>query len=137
KDKSLDMDNVRQQPFFSALHKTQEVVASIQEKMQKHDLSFFESVNDGTQVAAELRSALPRSGIKNAKITEGVKVLSNALTLLRRNYGREAVHRKRKTDELGENEKEEFAQLKESEKKLVSRFEMLAQDVKDNKHLAA
>src|SRR5204862_1386429 len=89
KDKSLNLENVRQQPFFSALRKTEEVVASIREKMEKHDLSFFESVNEGTQVAAELRSALPRSGIKNAKISEGVKVLSNAPTLLRRNYGRE------------------------------------------------
>src|SRR6185295_19698553 len=48
KDKSLNLDNVRQQPFFSALRKTEEVVASIQEKMEKRDLSFFESVNEGT-----------------------------------------------------------------------------------------
>jgi hypothetical protein len=136
-DKSINLDNIRQQPFFSALRKTEEVVVKIQEQLDSHDVSFFETVNEGTQAVAELKSALPRSGIKNAKINEGVKVLSNTLTLLRRNYGREAVHRKRATKELDDNEKEQFTQLKESEKKLVTELEMLASEVKANNHLSA
>jgi len=129
KDKSLDPKNVRQQPFFSALKKTEEIVVKIQAQLKAHDLEFFETVNDATQAAAELKSALPRAGIKNQKAIEGVRVISNALTLLRRNYGREAAHH-RKNDAMTEKEKEKLERIQENEKKLAAQLEALAEEFK-------
>ncbi|HLX63890.1 MAG TPA: hypothetical protein VKX17_21645 [Planctomycetota bacterium] len=136
KDKSLDLKSVRQQPFFSALKKTEDITVKIKSQLKDHDLKFFNSVNDSTQLVAELKSALPRSGIKNAKVADGVKVISNALTLLRRNYGRESAHRRQNTG-MTEKEKEQLTALRESESKLIDELDALTDEFKTNAQLTA
>ncbi len=135
-DKSLDLKNVRQQPFWSALKKTEESVAHLEAQLKTHDLSFFSAVNSSTQSVAELRGALPRSGIKHPTVESAVKALCNALTVLRKNYGVEAL-RKKQGGGLSDQERAEFTKLKEAEQKLVTQLEALKGEVKANAHLTA
>ncbi|MEI6236033.1 MAG: hypothetical protein WCT04_23505 [Planctomycetota bacterium] len=135
-DNSLDLKSIRQQPFWSALKRTDDVIKVIEAKLKTHDLAFFEAITISTQCAAELRGALPRAGIKNSQIESSVKVISNVLTLLRKNYGVEAL-RKKQGGPLSEKEQAEFTKLKEAEKTLVAQFEALLVDVKGNAHLTA
>lgn len=135
-DKSLDLKNVRQQPFWSALKTTEESVMHLEAQLKTRNLSFFNAVNSSTQSIAELRGALPRSGIKHPTVESAVKALCNALTVLRKNYGVEALRRKQGGD-LSEQERAEFTKLKEAERKLVTQLEMLKGEVKANAHLTA
>ncbi len=135
-DKSLDPKTIRQQPFWSALKETEEEVVLLESRLKKHDVSFFEALNASTQSTAELRGSLPRSGIKNAKIESGVRALSTALSLLRKNYGVEGLRRKQ-GGELSDKERTDFAKLKENEKVLVKDLQGLLNEVKSNAHLTA
>ncbi len=135
-DKSIDLKSVKQQPFWSALKKTDEALENIQSQLSEHDPAFFDALNASTQAVAELKSALPRSGIKNAKVDQGVKALSNALTVLRRNYGIVAL-RKKKGGDISDQERAEFTELKEAEKQLVTKLEALVEAVQSNPHLTA
>ena len=105
-------------------------------ELKTHEVAFFDLVNDSTQRAAELRGALPRSGIKNPKIEAGVKSLCNALILLRKNYGVEAL-RKKQGGSLTDEERAEFVKLKDAEKTLVTQLESLLGDVKNNPQVTA
>lgn len=135
-DKTLDAKNVKQQPFWAALKRTSVTLEKIKTQLKARDPRFFETLNEGTQNAAELRSFYPRTGIKNARVELGVKTLSNALVLLRRNYGREAIRIKR-GGELTEAEKDEFLQVKESQRTLVENLKNLEAQAAGNKLLAA
>lgn len=136
KDKSLDQKNPRQQPFWTALKKIEETTKLAKAQLKSRDSKFFTSLSDNTQDLSELKASYPRSGIKNARVDEGVRVLSNSLTLLRKNYGKEAL-RIQRGGELSENEKDGFAKLKDAEKKLVGQLKELQILVKDNKHVNA
>lgn len=134
--KVFDPKNVRQQPFWAAVKQADETLNSVKAQLKSRDPKFFDSLNDATRDAAELRALYPRSGMKNPKIEEGVKAASNALTLLRRNYGRES-NRKRKTPELSEDEKADFATLKKVQTTLVEELADLEGELHSNKHLSA
>lgn len=135
-DKSLDPKNIRQKPFWASVKESEELVLLIEKELKSHDLAFFEAINASTQSAAELRGALPRSGIKNPKLETGVKSLCNTLILLRKNYGVEGL-RKKRGGVLTEQEQADFAKLKDAEKALVAQMEALLVDVKSNAHLSA
>ena len=134
-DRALDARNARQQPFWSAVKRAGETLETIRAQLFARDPKFFETLNDGTQNAAELRSLYPRSGIKSAHVEEGVRALSNALLLLRKNYGREAL-RKKRGGELSDSEKLDFAKLKDALKALAENLKELEAQAHENRHLS-
>ena len=134
-DHALDSRNARQQPFWSALKRAGETLEAIKAQLFARDPKFFETLNDGTQIASELRSLFPRSGIKSARVEEGVKALSNALLLLRKNYGHESLRRKR-GGELSAAEKLDFSKLKDALKELAENLTELETQTHGNRQLS-
>ena len=94
--KLVDAKMKRQAPFFAALKKTDKNLKDLETSLKsKDDKKFLKAMDRTGKSVNELDTAFRLSGIKDPKIAEGVKKIGDAFKTLRKNYGKEALRKKK------------------------------------------
>lgn len=123
--KLVNAKNQRQQAFFAALKKTgRNFKALVADVKGKNDKKFFKTLDRTGQSVNELETAYRLSGIKDPKVGEGVKKLVGAFKAFRKNYGKEAV-RKKKGGPVTAKEAEQYKALEEKYRKTLAELTKL------------
>ena len=107
----LDPKNKKQAPFFGGLKALQASLADSEKKMQAKDKKLFANLSKGSTALAQVKTAWPRVGVKDAKIDGYLGKLDNSYSALRSRYGAEGP-RAKEGKELSAKEKANFAKIK-------------------------
>ncbi len=120
----LDPRNSKYAPFWSALGALRDRVGRIEGALVPRTGEFFLQVDEGSSDLGELRVAWARTGVKNARIAEEIRIASVSYRQLRADYGREGV-RQRQGGPLTAAERRQFQRLQQSEGRLAERLRLL------------
>jgi hypothetical protein len=120
----LDPRNSQYAPFWSALHGLRDRVGRIEGSLGPRTGEFFLQVDEGSSNLGELRVAWARTGVRNARIAEEIRIASVSYRQLRADYGREGV-RQRQGGPLTAAERRQFQRLQRSEGRLAERLRLL------------
>ena len=86
----------RQEPFFAALKKANTNIKALAASVKaKDDKKLFSAMDRTGKSVNELDTAHGLSGIKDPQIADGVKKLVGAYKTLRKNFGKEALRKKK------------------------------------------
>ncbi len=118
----LDPRNPKYAPFWSALQALQDRVGRIEGAARTGE--FFLLVDQGSTDLGELRVAWARTGVKNSRIAEEIRVASASYRALRSRFGREGV-RQGQGDPLNAAERSQFQRLRQAEVRLAERLRFL------------
>jgi hypothetical protein len=116
--------NPRSAPFWSALEAMRLRVSRIEGSLDRRDGDFFGLVDQGSTDLGELRVAWARSGARNEKVAEGLRISSASYRMLRSTYGREGV-RQRQGGPLSDAERRQLQRLQQAERRLAASLRLL------------
>ena len=107
-----------QRPFWRAVDKMDAALRRVRAGMEARDPSFFTALESGSAALGELRVVWARTGVPDAGVSEGLRILSKSYELLRTGYGREAV-RHRKGGGLTEAERQRFLRIQQAQRRFA------------------
>jgi hypothetical protein len=122
-------------PFWSALAAMRSRVSRIEESLDRRDGEFFGLVDQGSTDLGELRVAWARTGARNEKVAEGLRIASASYRRLRSTYGREGG-RQRQGGPLSDAERRQLLRLQRVERRLAENLRLL-RDQARRRHDAA
>ena len=110
----------RQKPFFGALKKANDSVKELSTILKaKDDKKLFKAMDRTGRQVNELDTAYRLSGIKDPSTADGIKKLVSAFKLFRKNFGKEAL-RKKKGGPLAPKETEQAKALQDKYRKSLA-----------------
>jgi hypothetical protein len=127
--------NPKLAPFWSALQAMRVRVSRIEEALDRRDGELFGLMDQGSTDLGELRVAWARTGARNEKIAEGLRIASASYRRLRSTYGREGV-RQRQGGALSDAERRQLQRLQRAERRLAESLRLL-RDQARRRHDAA
>src|SRR5436309_15145 len=133
-DNGLDPKTPKNKPFWKS---TQLIAKNL--KMAKTGLSaksndFFKGVTGARQAEEQMKVDWELTDSKNKEVTASGKKLGHAIALLRTDFSKEAV-RKKKGGELTAKEKADFDKIKAQQKELLAKIAKLEAGAKKDKAL--
>jgi hypothetical protein len=120
----LDPGNPKYAPFWNALQALRARVSRIEGSLPQAGSEFFLLVDQGSSDLGELRVAWARTGVKNDRVAEELRIASTSYRLLRSTYGREGL-RQRQGGPLSEAERRQLLRLQRTERRLAASLQLL------------
>lgn len=120
----IDQASRTHRPFLAILKKTAAAVDKARSDLSAKNGDYFMSLSKAREASEELKIAFEKSGIVDATIVEGVRSTLNALEVLQKNFGKEAV-RLKKGGALSAKERERLKTLKGSREAIVAKLAAL------------
>jgi hypothetical protein len=130
-----DPGNPKFASFVNALQAMRVRVSRIEESLDRRDGEFFGLLDQGSADLGELRVAWARSGRRNEKVAQGLRIASASYRMLRSTYGREGV-RLRQGGPLSDAERRQLQRLQRAERQLAESLQLL-RDQARRRHDAA
>lgn len=125
----LSRAKAEQRPLWRAVDRMSLALRGVRAGMMARDGSFFLALEEGSAALGELRVVWARTGVPDAGVTEGLRILTESYQLLRTGYGREAVrHRDRRG--LTEAERQRFLQIQEAQRRFADLLKQLQEDAR-------
>ncbi len=114
----LDPLSSAQRPFWTALDKMGTGLGEVRAGLGARNATFFRALEEGSADLAELRVAWARTGVPEATVSGGLRILSASYQLLRSGYGREAVRHRQGTG-LTPEERQQFLRIQRSQERFA------------------
>lgn len=125
----LDRARPEQRPFWRAVDRMDAVLRRVRAGMLARDESFFGALEDGSVALGELRVVWARTGVPDAGVAEGLRILSESYQLLRTGYGRESV-RHRQGRGLTEEERQRFLRIQQAQQRFADLLQQLQEEAR-------
>ncbi|MEO8197610.1 MAG: hypothetical protein ABI689_12925 [Thermoanaerobaculia bacterium] len=127
----LDPKNKKQAPFFGGIKELRASIADSEKKMKAKDKKLFDSLSKGSTALAKVKTAWPRTGVKDAKVDGYLGKLDNSYTALRARYGSEGL-RAKQGGALSAKEKANFEKIKASQAEFANKLAPMQAKAKKN-----
>jgi hypothetical protein len=114
----LDRSRPEQRPLWSALDKMDAALRRVRAGIHSGGEGFFRALEDGSVALGELRVVWARTGVPDAGVSEGIRILSGSYRLLRTGYGREAIRFRQGTG-LTEAERQRFLRIQQAQQRFA------------------
>jgi hypothetical protein len=125
----LDRAKAEQRPFWRALDQMNAALQRVRAGMLARDESFFRALEDGSVALGEMRVIWARTGVPDAGVAEGLRILGESYQLLRAGYGREAV-RHRQGRGLTEAERQRFLRIQQAQQRFADLLKQLQEEAR-------
>ena len=133
-DRDLDPKKPKNKPFWNALHLVAKNLKNAEAGFAARNSDFFKGIADAREAEEQMKVDWQLTDSKNQKVIENGKKLGHALALLRTDFSKEAL-RKKKGAELTDKEKAQFEKIKAQQKELIARINKLEGQTKKDKAL--
>lgn len=114
----LDPVSPAQRPFWTALDKMSTALGEVRAGLGARNASFYRALEEGSADLAALRVAWARTGVPEATVSAGLRILSSSYQLLRSGYGREAVRHRQGTG-LTPEERQRFLRIQQAQERFA------------------
>ncbi len=125
----LDPASSAQRPFWTALDKMGTALGEVRTGLGSRNASFFRALEEGSADLAELRVAWARTGVPEATVSGGLRILSGSYQLLRSGYGREAVRHRQGTG-LTPEERQRFLRIQQAQERFAQSLRELEESAR-------
>jgi len=133
-DKDLDPKKPKNKPFWASVHLVAKNLKSADAGLAARSNDFFKGIVGAREAEGQMKVDWQLTDSKNQKVIENGKKLGHALALLRTDFSKDAL-RKKKGGELTDKEKAQFEKIKAQQKKLIAKVNELEGKTKTDKAL--
>ena len=138
KTTQLNAKKKAQRPYWLGLKTINTKSAAMKKALTKKDKAFFKLVSETGVAVTDVRNGVGLVGVKDKDVQRGVKAVTLAYNELYKNYGKEAI-RKKKGGDLTKKESEQLTRMeteaKTLETKLTTMRKKVAAQTKKNPRL--
>lgn len=133
-DNDLDPKQAKNKPFWKSLHLVAQNLKTAETGLAGKKDGFFKAIADAREAEEQMKVDWQLTDSKNQKVIENGKKLGHALAMLRTDFSKEAL-RKKKGGELTDKEKAQFEKIKSQQKELLAKIKKLEGEAQKDKAL--
>lgn len=133
-DQGLDAKKPKNKPFWKSTQQLAKNLDKADKGLAAKSNDFFQGIADAREAEEQMKVDWELTDSKNKAVIDSGKKLGHALAMLRTDFSKEAV-RKKKGGELTAKEKAEFEKIKGQQRDLLAKIKKLEKEAQKDKAL--